>query len=348
MTLHYPFAALHGQEPLQLALLLVAIDPRIGGVLIEGPRGTAKSTSARALAELLPHQRLVNLPLGSSEEQLVGSLDIQAALQSGEVLFKPGLLARADGGVLYLDEVNLLADSLVDLLLDVCASGINRIERDGLSHEHPARIALVGTMNPEEGELRPQLLDRFGLMVRLGQQISPEQRERIVRSRLHFDRDPHGFITLYQSAQQQLIERLAAARARVAALPLSDALYRQVSQLCHAAAVEGVRADLVMLRAATAHAAWQGHDAVSEDDVRAIAELVLTHRRKSNPEPSEASPSGHTDQPSPQAPNATPGNGSSGSETDNAGDWGAMPAPQNVSIRQVEPPPAPRGPAKKP
>ncbi|TBV11398.1 ATP-binding protein [Stutzerimonas kirkiae] len=343
MTPHYPFAALHGQDELRLALLLVAIDPRIGGVLIEGPRGTAKSTSARALADLLADGLLVNLPLGSSEEQLAGSLDIQAALRDGEVAFRPGLLARADGGVLYVDEVNLLADSLVDLLLDVCASGVNRIERDGISHQHAARIALVGTMNPEEGELRPQLLDRFGLLVRLGQTIEPEQRERIVRSRLQFDRDPQAFVARYQAQQQVLSERLGEARRRVVTLEFSDALYRLVSRLCHGAGVEGVRADLVMLRAAAAHAAWQGRDEVGEGDVRAVAELVLAHRRKNPPEPSADSGA----QPPSSASSSMTGEGLA--DTSDDGDWGAMP-PQAVAIQEptARRPRLEPSPAKKP
>ena len=321
---HFPFSAVHGQPQLQLALLLAAIDPQIGGVLIEGPRGTAKSTSARALADLLPSGRFVNLPLGSSEEQLVGSLDIQAALQDGRVAFKPGLLARADGGVLYVDEVNLLADGLVDLLLDVCASGVNRIERDGISHQHDARITLVGTMNPEEGELRPQLLDRFGLFVRLGQQIDAATRERIVRSRLQFDRDPLGFVAAQLDEQQHLSERLEQARATVARLQFGDALHRQVSALCYAAGVEGVRADLVLLRAACAHAAWQQKDEIGAADVEAVAELVLAHRRKNPPQ-------------SPQS--STQENPASGAANDqpppNGGsDWGEMP-PQPVPTQSL-------------
>ncbi|GGK07296.1 ATP-binding protein [Pseudomonas matsuisoli] len=316
----YPFAALHGQDDLKLALLLVAIDPHIGGVLIEGPRGTAKSTSARALADLLPSGAFVNLPLGASEEQLAGSLDIGAALQSGDVVFRPGLLAKADGGVLYVDEVNLLADPLVDLLLDVCASGINRIERDGISHQHPARVALVGTMNPEEGELRPQLLDRFGLFVRLGERIDIGTREAIVRSRLLFDRDPQRFLADHDATQKGLAQRLADARQRAGELPFSDALYRQVSERCHAAHVEGVRADLVMLRAAAAHAAWQQRDEVLGEDLDAVAELVLAHRRQVPPEARQE-----------PTPRDTSHGGGSAAATD---DWGAMP-PETAPIQSL-------------
>lgn len=321
---HFPFSAVHGQPQLQLALLLAAIDPQIGGVLIEGPRGTAKSTSARALADLLPSGRFINLPLGSSEEQLVGSLDIQAALQDGRVAFKPGLLARADGGVLYVDEVNLLADALVDLLLDVCASGVNRIERDGISHQHQARITLVGTMNPEEGELRPQLLDRFGLFVRLGQQIDAATRERIVRSRLQFDRDPLGFVEAQRDEQQRLSERLEQARATVVRLEFSDALHRQVSALCYAAGVEGVRADLVLLRAACAHAAWQQRDEIGAADVEAVAELVLAHRRKNPPDASQSS----------AQENSAGGAANDQPPSNGGGDWGELP-PQAVPTQHL-------------
>jgi magnesium chelatase subunit I len=316
---HFPFSAVHGQPQLQLALLLAAIDPQIGGVLIEGPRGTAKSTSARALADLLPSGRFINLPLGSSEEQLVGSLDIQAALQDGRVAFKPGLLARADGGVLYVDEVNLLADALVDLLLDVCASGVNRIERDGISHQHQARITLVGTMNPEEGELRPQLLDRFGLFVRLGQQIDAATRERIVRSRLQFDRDPEGFVERQRGEQQQLAARLEQAQVRAKRLEFGDALHRQVSALCYTAGVEGVRADLVLLRAACAHAAWQQKDEIGAADVEAVAELVLAHRRKTPPDAPQASAQENSGGGAANDPPPSSGDG----------DWGELP-PQPV------------------
>ena len=267
----FPFTALHGQSQLQTALLLATVDPLIGGVLIEGPRGTAKSTAARALAALLPGGRFVNLPLSTTEEQLVGTLDLEAALQGGEVRFRPGLLARAHEGVLYVDEVNLLPDSLVDLLLDVCASGVNRIERDAISHAHPARFVLIGTMNPEEGELRPQLLDRFGLYVRLDHALSPAERQAIVRTRLAFDEDPAAFIARHAPAQQALAARLAAARAALPQIPFADADYERVAVLCHAAAVEGVRADLVMLRAARAHAALAGRRQIDPADIEAVA-----------------------------------------------------------------------------
>ncbi|MXW47932.1 MAG: AAA domain-containing protein, partial [Gammaproteobacteria bacterium] len=275
---HFPFSALEGQQSLQTALLLSAIDPLIGGVLIDGPRGTAKSTAARGLADLLNEAKLVNLPLAASEEQLIGSLNIEAALQDGRVDFKPGLLAAAHNGVLYVDEVNLLPDHLVDALLDVSASGINRIERDGISHQHPARFVLIGTMNPEEGHLRPQLLDRFGLYLQLPPRIEPSVRQRIVQIRLDFDHDPKAFTVRFQAAQQAMRQRLQQARERLEEIDFSEALASRVAEICYQAHVEGVRADLTLLRAARAHAAWQERDDITDEDLEAVKGWVLAHR----------------------------------------------------------------------
>jgi magnesium chelatase subunit D len=275
----FPFSAVFGQERLKLALTLCAVDPGIGGVLVRGPRGIAKTTLARGFAELLPG-RFVELPLGASEERVTGSLDLSRALGHGEVQFAPGLLAHAHDGVLYVDEVNLLPDALVDLLLDAAATGRNVVERDGVSHAHAARFVLIGTMNPEEGELRPQLLDRFGLSVEADGALSPAARSAVVLRRLEFERDPQAFTAGYAREQQALIARARAARERVAELSFAGPAVAHAAELCHAAGVDGVRADLAMLRAARAHAAWHGRDEIRVSDVDAVAELALAHRRR--------------------------------------------------------------------
>jgi magnesium chelatase subunit D len=275
----FPFSAVFGQERLKLALTLCAVDPGIGGVLVRGPRGIAKTTLARGFAELLPG-RFVELPLGASEERVTGSLDLSRALGHGEVQFAPGLLAHAHDGVLYVDEVNLLPDALVDLLLDAAATGRNVVERDGVSHAHAARFVLIGTMNPEEGELRPQLLDRFGLSVEADSALSPSDRSAVVLRRLEFERDPQAFVASYAREQQALVARARAARERVRELSFAGPAVAHAADLCHAAGVDGVRADLAMLRAARAHAAWHERDEIRLSDVDAVAELALAHRRR--------------------------------------------------------------------
>ncbi|ARN22499.1 ATP-binding protein [Piscinibacter gummiphilus] len=316
----FPFSALAGQPALRLALLLVAIDPGIGGVLVEGPRGTAKSTAARALAELLPGSAFVPLPLGASLEHLVGTLDLDEALAGHAVRFRPGLLARANGGVLYVDEVNLLPDLLVDALLDAAASGLHVVERDGVSQAHAARFALIGTMNPEEGALRPQLLDRFGLDVVLDNLTDPAVREAAVRDRLAFDTDPVAFRARHDAARRDLTERLARARERAPRLDSGDAVFAHATGLCLAARVDGLRADLVLLRAARALAAWEEAPSVSPAHVDQVAELVLRHRR--HPDVAAAPPpSSEAAVPRPAADD-TP--------------WGEMP-PEPVGLTPVKP-----------
>ncbi|WP_234391143.1 magnesium chelatase subunit D family protein [Nocardia suismassiliense] len=288
----FPFSAVVGQERLQLALILCAVHPGIGGVLVRGEKGTAKSTVVRALAQLLPPvvdetgarpARLVELPVGATEDRVVGSLDLERVLRDGEQAFRPGLLAAAHHGVLYVDEVNLLHDHLVDVLLDAAAMGRVHIERDGVSHSHPARFVLVGTMNPEEGELRPQLLDRFGLTVDVAASRNVDVRMAVVRRRLDYEADPAGFAESYAAADRAVAERILGARDRVAQVRLDDGELRRIAALCAAFDVDGMRADLVVARTATAHAAWRGADTVTEDDVRVAAELALPHRRRRDP-----------------------------------------------------------------
>ena len=339
----FPLTALIGQDALREALLLVAVDPAIGGVLISGPRGTAKSTAARSLAELLPDGRFVTLPLGASEDRLVGTLDLDEVLRGGDVKFSAGLLARAHNGVLYVDEVNLLADTLVDVVLDAAASGINVVERDGVSHSHAARFVLIGTMNPEEGELRPQLLDRFGLMVQLENCFDPPLRQRILRARMAFDLDPDAFRETHAPAQRELAQRIRSARAALPGLPFADDVHDAVTARCIDAQVDGLRADLVMLRAARALAALDGAAVVTHAQVDRVADLVLRHRRRESPPDHHAEATGadHRDQPpagqraQPQpAPSPDAVHGGPARRDDDP-DWGYLP-PEPAGLTRVK------------
>ncbi|MFI0819975.1 putative cobaltochelatase [Streptomyces sp. NPDC021098] len=316
-TAAYPFTAVVGMDDMRLALLLNAVSPAVGGVLVRGEKGTAKSTAVRALSTLLPpvevvpgcrfscdpaapdpgcpdgpHEttggdarpaRMVELPVGASEDRLVGSLDIERALSDGVKAFEPGLLADAHRGVLYVDEVNLLHDHLIDLLLDAAAMGASYVEREGVSVRHAARFLLVGTMNPEEGELRPQLLDRFGLTVEVTASRDTEERVEVVRRRLAYDEDPAGFAARWAREEGELRERIAAARALLPAVRLGDRALRQIAAVCAAFEVDGMRADIVTARTATALAAWAGRTDVRTEDVRQAALLSLPHRRRRAP-----------------------------------------------------------------
>ncbi|MFC9124819.1 putative cobaltochelatase [Streptomyces sp. NPDC057067] len=317
MSTPYPFTAIVGQDDLRLGLLLNAVSPAVGGVLVRGEKGTAKSTAVRALAALMPevdvvagcrfscapgapdpacpdgpHEagtgvsrpaRTVELPVGASEDRLVGALDIERALSEGVKAFEPGLLADAHRGILYVDEVNLLHDHLVDLLLDAAAMGASYVEREGVSVRHAARFLLVGTMNPEEGELRPQLLDRFGLTVEVAASRETDLRVEVVRRRLAYDDDPAGFAARWADEEAALRERIVAARALLPRVVLGDGVLRQIAATCAAFEVDGMRADIVMARTATALAAWAGREEVVADDVRQAALLALPHRRRRNP-----------------------------------------------------------------
>ena len=285
----YPLSAIVGQEHLKLALLLHAVDPKLGGVLIRGEKGSGKSTAARALASLLParHDRaaapFVELPIGATEDRVIGTLDLEGALLEGRSRLRPGLLAAAHQGVLYVDEVNLLADHLVDVLIDAAAFGVNRIERDGLTAEHPSRFVLVGSMNPEEGELRPQLLDRFGLAVEVRAPRDPRQRTEVVRRRLAYDTDPDAFADRFAADEDALRAAIADAAAILADVVVPDHVLEMASRLCAELDAEGLRADLVLARGAAAAAALDGRKEATADDVVRLAPLALAHRRRRGP-----------------------------------------------------------------
>ncbi|GAA2015716.1 VWA domain-containing protein [Nocardioides kribbensis] len=308
MPQHYPFSAVVGSADMSLALVLSAISPEIGGVLVRGEKGTAKSTIVRGLVGVLPPievvagdafstdpaerpdapteqrpVRLVELPVGATEDRVLGSLHLEKALAQGAAEYEPGLLARAHRGILYVDEVNLLHDHLVDVLLDAAATGRATVERDGVSVTHAARFVLVGTMNPEEGELRPQLLDRFGLTVEVAAPRDPALRVEVVRRRMAHDADPEAFARRWAGAEADLTRRVAAAQALLPDVVLDDDVLLKVAELCAAFEVDGLRADLVTARTAVAHAAWHGRTRVTVEDVRAAARLALPHRRRRNP-----------------------------------------------------------------
>jgi magnesium chelatase subunit I len=320
-TAYFPFSAIVGQDEMKLAILCAAVDPRIGGVLVFGDRGTGKSTAVRALAALLPKMRVVvgcrygcdpadgaavcadcatlraagklksklvpvpvvDLPLGATEDRVVGALDLERALTAGVKAFEPGLLARANRGFLYIDEVNLLEDHLVDLLIDVAASGENVVEREGLSVRHPARFVLVGSGNPEEGELRPQLLDRFGLAVEVRTPQDLPSRVEVVRRRDQFERDPAAFIERWRKDDDKLRKRLVAARERLPDVTVPDAALERAAQICMALGTDGLRGELTVIRAARALAALDGEKTVKDMHIQRVAKPALRHRLRRDP-----------------------------------------------------------------
>ncbi len=318
---HYPFSAVVGQDELKTALLLNAVNPRLGGVLVRGEKGTAKSTAVRALAALLPeietlpceygcdphnpsgmcpacHEahadgsvvktvfrptRVVDLPVGATEDRLVGTLDIERAIKHGEKHFEPGILARANRGILYVDEVNLLEDHLVDVLLDAAAMGVNTVEREGVSFSHPAQFMLVGTMNPEEGELRPQLLDRFGLCVTVFGVADVDARVEVVKRRVEFEAAPELFAKKWAEDEKSLAAKISYARNRLPSVNMSDDLLRLIATISVSMDVDGHRADITMMKCAQTLAAWDGVETVGKGHVHRAAELCLGHRMRRKP-----------------------------------------------------------------
>jgi magnesium chelatase subunit I len=323
MALTFPFSAIVSQDEMKLAILVSAIDPSIGGVLVFGDRGTGKSTAVRALAALLPKMRavvgcrygcdpddrngncpdcaalrtqsraapashliavpVVDLPLGATEDRVVGALDLERALSHGVKAFEPGLLARANRGFLYIDEVNLLEDHLVDLLIDVAASGENVVEREGLSVRHPARFVLIGSGNPEEGELRPQLLDRFGLSVEVRTPDGLAERVEVVKRRDAFERDPEGFTAQWKKADERTRRSIVAGRKRLESVDIPDSARERAARLCMALGTDGLRGDLTLIRAARAYAALMGDAQVGDTHLRKVAAPALRHRLRRNP-----------------------------------------------------------------
>ena len=280
----YPFTAIVGQDMMKLALSLVAVQPQIGGVLIQGERGTAKTTAVRVLPGVLEgSKRVIELPLNATEDRVVGTIDVRALMDSGQRAFVPGVLFEADGNILYVDEINLLEDHIVDLLLDAAATGTCRIEREGVSQVYPARFVLVGTMNPEEGTLRPQLLDRFGLSVKIAGSLDAQERLDLVRRHIDFEQDPDAFCARFADSQQAYAERIARAVELYPQVALSDEMAAFSAGLCFEVGVDGYRADIVMMRTTRALAALDGRHEVAEDDVLLAARLVLPHRMKRLP-----------------------------------------------------------------
>lgn len=319
-TAIYPFTAIVGQTDMKMALILNVIHPSLGGVLIKGEKGTAKSTAVRALADLLPameavrgcpfhcdpadsnrmcdnclskerqsldtqslKMRVVELPVSATEDRVVGTLDIEHAIQYGEKKFEPGILAEANRNILYVDEINLLDDHVVDVLLDAAAMGVNTVEREGVSYSHPARFVLVGTMNPEEGDIRPQLLDRFGLSVTVAGEHEPERRVEVIKRRLAYEQDADRFLAVYRTEQEALAEKIIKARRLLPQVTIDDDLLEQVARMAITLDVDGHRADITVIKTALALAAFAGREAVCLEDVKKAALLALPHRMRRQP-----------------------------------------------------------------
>lgn len=337
----FPFSAIVGQEEMKRALIFNAIDPSIGGLLITGTRGTAKSTAARAIAALLPEIEVitgdafnnppangqtdnvtrvptpfVNLPVGATEDRVLGTLDVERVLQSGERHFEPGLLARANRGVLYVDEVNLLPDHLVDVLLDAVAMGVNRVEREGVSFTHEAKVILIGTMNPEEGELRPQLLDRFALCASVSGYFDPDLRKEVIGRRMAFEANPAAHIEQWKASETELSQRIERARALLDSVKVPDDQLDAIVEACAEAKADGLRADIVAYKTSRAIAAFAGRNEVNSEDVTEALLLALAHRRRTArptppaPKPPPPPPEGESKDQPPQAQNQTRNQGS--------------------------------------
>ncbi|MCD8502885.1 MAG: AAA family ATPase [Bacillaceae bacterium] len=279
----YPFTALVGQENMKKTLILNVINPALGGVLIRGEKGTAKSTAVRALADLLESLKVVDLPISATEDQVVGSLNIEEAIKTGEKKFEPGLLAKAHKNILYIDEINLLDDHIVDVLLDAAAMGVNTVEREGISYSHPAKFVLVGTMNPEEGDLRPQLLDRFALSVEVIGEQNPKDRVEVVKRRLAFEKDPESFVAGYVEAQQLLAEQIINAQKIIHDVVVTDETLEIAAKISIKLDIDGHRADLMMIKTAMTIAAFEGRLQVEKNDLLKAATLVLPHRLRRTP-----------------------------------------------------------------
>lgn len=315
---YFPFTAIVGQEKMKRALILNLINPALGGVLIKGEKGTAKSTAVRALTEVLPERdevencpfscdphdrncqcercrskehltavkrrmRVVDLPVSATEDRVVGTLDIERALKTGEKQFEPGILAEANRNILYVDEINLLDDHVVDVILDSAAMGVNTVEREGVSFSHPARFVLVGTMNPEEGDLRPQLLDRFGLVVDVKGEADIEMRTEVVKRYLEYELDPEAFLEKWRSEQEKLRNKISEAQKLLRNVTYSDEILRLAAEISVSLGVDGHRADISMIKTACTNAAYEGRDHVSGEDMKFAAELVLPHRMRRKP-----------------------------------------------------------------